>query len=71
MALDASKCDSITDKSVLDLAKHGHNLTHLDLSMCSQITANAVDQLEVRIPGLSSLQLRYSGARLANKMYAV
>ena len=69
--LDASKCDSITDKSILELAKHGRNLTHLDLSMCSQITTNAVDQLEISIPGLASLQLRYSGARLSTKMYAV
>lgn len=71
VALDASKCDNITDKSIMDLAKHGQNLTHLDLSMCSQITTNAVDQLEDNIPGLASLQLRYSGARLSTKMYAL
>lgn len=71
VALDASKCDNITDKSVMDLAIHGRNLTHLDLSMCSQITKNAVDQLEEHIPGLVSLQLRYSGARLCTKLYAL
>lgn len=71
VALDASKCDNITDKSVMDLAIHGHNLTHLDLSMCSQITTKAVDQLEEHIPGLASLQLRYSGARLCTKVYAL
>ena len=63
VSLDVSKCDGITDLSILNLSKHASQLAQLDLSMCAQVTSHGVDELETSLPGLASLQLRYSGAQ--------
>lgn len=63
-AITLSSCTGISDqalvwmlKDMLDKSKCGECLEHVDVSYCPQLSANAIHQLVVQCPSLTSLNL--------------
>lgn len=59
--LDLSKCDSLTTRGVLELAKQCRTLTYINLTLCSQISEQNLPSLEVYLPLLSKSPFRNLG----------
>lgn len=52
-----SKCNKITDQSILFLCECSPNLEHLDLSFCDQLTDASIEYISRELSNLESLNL--------------